>query len=84
MGEPTKLANGSEYSICNFYEPYPNITQDMDKFEVPVNNYFVLGDNIDNASDSRVIGFVQRENIKGKIIFILRSTDFKRIGQRIR
>lgn len=79
-----KTTSGYEYSICNFFEPYPHIERNLDKFEVPENNYFVLGDNRDNAADSRVIGFVQKENIKGKIIFVLWNKQLRRIGQNVR
>ena len=42
---------------------------------VPANQYFILGDNRDNSQDSRYIGFITRDQIKGRIIYGARTAD---------
>lgn len=43
---------------------------DYYKITIPKDKYFVMGDNRDFSSDSRIWGFVPFENIKGKAVMI--------------
>ena len=50
------------------------------KVVVPPDNYFVMGDNRDFSSDSRVWGFVPKNNIKGKAVGVWMSLRIPQIG----
>jgi signal peptidase I len=55
-------------------EPYLDATTNQSKQTIPLrkiepNAYFVIGDNRDNSSDSRIWGTVQKELVKGVVWF---------------
>jgi signal peptidase I len=51
---------------------------------VPAGNYFMMGDNRDQSSDSRYWGFVPDDHIKGRAFLVwMNFNDFKRIGNGI-
>ncbi len=58
---------------------YRSSVSNYAKNVIPVGKYLVLGDNRDNSKDSRFIGFIDRERIRGKatkVIISLNSDDY--------
>ena len=75
-----KLPNGKKY-LASYLKQYSY--QNSDKFIVPENYFFFLGDNRDCSKDSRFlssVGYVHKDNLVGKARFIFFSSDY-RIGR---
>ena len=69
------LPNGKKYNSV-YLKDYP--FQNSDKFIVPPDHYFFLGDNRDCSKDSRFltsVGYVHKDNLVGKAQFIFFSSD---------
>ena len=73
-GRPTEDPNAN-YSMSGSMRMYGPVT-------VPADHLFVMGDNRDESSDSRVWGFVPRAYLKGKAFLIYWSWDRKSYGVR--
>ena len=54
----------------------------MGPIEIPDNQLFLMGDNRDNSYDSRFWGFVNKSEIKGKVIYVYWSWNSKETSVR--
>lgn len=77
------LPNGRSYEILDTYK---NLPQDNTQiYRVPLNHYFVLGDNRDNSQDSRFlkkVGFIPHDNLVGKAQIKFFSWHWRKIGKK--
>lgn len=68
--EPRK---SEPYSV--FYSENRELDDPVTEFIVPADSYFVMGDNRNNSQDSRVWGFVKRDLVVGRAMFVYWSYD---------
>lgn len=64
-----ELPNGHKHLIYTFKLPYDNSKTNVKNIVVPPGSYYLLGDNRDNAADSRYEGFITKDKIKGRILY---------------
>lgn len=83
-GETVMLQDGKVFinnqELDPDYTSFPTFAYDQTVWELPGNEYFVLGDNREHSRDSRAVdvGLVQKEKIIGRAVF--RIWPFNKLG----
>lgn len=61
------------------FDPQYKISDGVYEYKVPEEHIFVMGDNRNNSTDSRTLGFISEDDVLGHAIF--RLYPFKKIGK---
>ena len=64
-----ELPNGHKHKIYTFKKPFEDNENYEHEIIIPKKSYYLMGDNRDNAMDSRYIGIIKEDEIKGKVVF---------------
>ncbi|MEI6348684.1 MAG: signal peptidase I [Bacteroidota bacterium] len=75
-----EFPDGKKHNIYKLEAFYDSTMTNFENIVVPSDSYFLLGDNRDNAADSRYFGFVRRDAIVGQMIFTLWGKSNNRIN----
>ncbi|MDR0866139.1 MAG: signal peptidase I [Candidatus Symbiothrix sp.] len=75
-----ELPNGHKHLIFLLKQPDNGTIRNIEDIVVPADSYFLLGDNRDNAFDSRYQGFINKERIKGRVLYSYMGQTIDRIN----
>jgi len=78
------LPNGHKHGIYLSKVAFEGMKNNVSSGIIPPNKYYVLGDNRDNAMDSRYKGFVDKADIKGKVVYTYWGAETDRINVDLR
>jgi signal peptidase I len=74
------LPNGKSHEIILLATKFEGAIVNTEAMMIPEGYLFVLGDNRDNALDSRYTGLIPRASLSGKCLYVLWSRRLGRIG----
>ncbi len=72
--------NGHKHLVNKFTNRRDSSAANFSELAVPTRCYFLLGDNRDNAADSRFTGMVREDQIEGKVLYSYWGNTMNRIN----